>query len=76
MDTRRFCFNHNGSRERERLGIEQFIERRVDAVLFTNPRAEENLKLLRPAYAAAISVVMLVLLFVASILTLRLRRKD
>jgi ABC-type sugar transport system permease subunit len=31
---------------------------------------------LRPAYAAAISVVMLVLLFVASILTLRLRRKD
>jgi multiple sugar transport system permease protein len=31
---------------------------------------------LRPAYAAAISVVMLVLLFIASILTLRLRRKD
>jgi multiple sugar transport system permease protein len=31
---------------------------------------------LRPAYAAAISVVMLLLLFVASILTLRLRRKD
>jgi multiple sugar transport system permease protein len=31
---------------------------------------------LRPAYAAAISVVMLVLLFVASILVLRLRRKD
>jgi multiple sugar transport system permease protein len=31
---------------------------------------------LRPAYAAAISVVMLVLLFVASILALRLRRKD
>ena len=31
-----FLFNHNGSRERERLGIERFIERRVDAVLFTN----------------------------------------
>jgi ABC-type sugar transport system permease subunit len=31
---------------------------------------------LRPAYAAAISVMMLVLLFAASILTLRLRRKD
>jgi ABC-type sugar transport system permease subunit len=31
---------------------------------------------LRPAYAAAISVVMLVLLFAASMLTLRLRRKD
>jgi ABC-type sugar transport system permease subunit len=31
---------------------------------------------LRPAYAAAISVVMLVLLFVASLLALRLRRKD
>jgi len=31
---------------------------------------------LRPAYAAAISVVMLVLLFVASVLVLRLRRKD
>jgi multiple sugar transport system permease protein len=31
---------------------------------------------LRPAYAAAISVVMLVLLFVASILALRLRKKD
>lgn len=31
---------------------------------------------LRPAYAAAISVVMLLLLFAASILVLRLRRKD
>jgi ABC-type sugar transport system permease subunit len=31
---------------------------------------------LRPAYAAAISVVMLVLLFAVSMLTLRLQRKD
>ena len=30
---------------------------------------------LRPAYAAAISVVMLVLLFIASLITLRLRRR-
>ncbi|MBL8596722.1 MAG: LacI family DNA-binding transcriptional regulator [Devosia sp.] len=28
-------FNHNGSAERERAGIERFIEQRVDAVLFT-----------------------------------------
>jgi LacI family transcriptional regulator, galactose operon repressor len=51
-----FLFNHNGSRERERLGIEQFIERRVDAVLFTNARAEENLKLLSEANIPAIQL--------------------
>jgi LacI family transcriptional regulator len=51
-----FLFNHNGSRERERLGIEQFIERRVDAVLFTNAWAEENVKLLSEANIPAIQL--------------------
>jgi DNA-binding LacI/PurR family transcriptional regulator len=51
-----FFFNHNGSRERERLGIEQFIERRVDAVLFTNAWAEENVNLLTEANIPAIQL--------------------
>jgi LacI family transcriptional regulator len=51
-----FLFNHNGSRERERLGIEQFIERRVDAVLFTNARSEANVKLLSEANIPAIQL--------------------
>lgn len=32
---RTLLFNHNGSAERERAGVERFIEQRVDAVLFT-----------------------------------------
>jgi LacI family transcriptional regulator len=39
-------FNHNGSIERERAGIERFIEQRVDAVLFTTAMAADNVALL------------------------------
>ncbi|MDQ0472051.1 LacI family DNA-binding transcriptional regulator [Labrys wisconsinensis] len=51
-----FLFNHNGMAERERLGVEHFIERRVDAVLFTNAVDPANVRLLQ---AAAIPVVQL-----------------
>ncbi|WEK51549.1 MAG: LacI family DNA-binding transcriptional regulator [Candidatus Kaistia colombiensis] len=51
-----FLFNHNGSAERERLGVERFIERRVDAVLFTNAVDSRNVQLLAEA---AIPVVQL-----------------
>lgn len=51
-----FLFNHNGSAERERLGVERFIERRVDAVLFTNAVDARNVQLLTEA---AIPVVQL-----------------
>lgn len=39
-------FNHNGDAERERQGIERFIERRVDAVLFTVAASREDVSLL------------------------------
>ena len=51
-----FLFNHNGSAERERLGVERFIERRVDAVLFTNAIDRHNVQLLTEA---AIPVIQL-----------------
>jgi len=44
-----FLFNHDGNAERERLGAERFIERRVDAVLFTNAVDSRNVQLLREA---------------------------
>lgn len=43
---RTILFNHNGDVERERLGIERFIENRVDAVLFCTSIAAQNLELL------------------------------
>lgn len=39
-------FNHNGSKERERAGIEHFIEQRVDAVLFTTALVADDVTLL------------------------------
>lgn len=39
-------FNHNGSAERERAGIERFIEQRVDAVLFTTALSVDDVTLL------------------------------
>lgn len=39
-------FNHNGSKERERAGIERFIEQRVDAVLFTTAISADDVALL------------------------------
>lgn len=38
-------YNTHGDRERERLGVETFIRRRVDAVLFTTVTDEENVAL-------------------------------
>ncbi len=51
-----FLFNHNGSADRERIGIERFIERRVDAVLFTNAVATENVRLLAAAGIPALQL--------------------
>lgn len=39
-------FNHNSSKERERAGIERFIEQRVDAVLFTVAISADDVTLL------------------------------
>jgi LacI family transcriptional regulator len=43
---RTLLFNHNGIAERERAGIERFIEQRVDAVLFTTAIDAGDVKLL------------------------------
>jgi DNA-binding LacI/PurR family transcriptional regulator len=43
---RTLLFNHNGSAERERQGLERFIERRVDAVLFTVVAARADVAML------------------------------
>ncbi|MBZ9938904.1 LacI family transcriptional regulator [Mesorhizobium sp. BR1-1-16] len=51
-----FLFNHNGLAERERIGIERFIERRVDAVLFTNAVSTENVRLLKAAGIPALQL--------------------
>ena len=51
-----FLFNHNGRAERERLGVERFIERRDDAVLFTTAVEPENLELLAAAGIPAIQI--------------------
>jgi DNA-binding LacI/PurR family transcriptional regulator len=51
-----FLFNHNGEADRERRGIERFIERRVDAVLFTNAIAGENIALLTEAGIPALQL--------------------
>lgn len=49
-----FVFNHNGSSERERLGVDRFIDRRVDAIIFTNALDGANVE---AAMASGIPVV-------------------
>jgi len=49
-----FLYNQDGSDAHERDGVERFIERRADAVIFTYARQPENLALLA---AAGIPVV-------------------
>lgn len=44
-----FLYNQDGSDEHERAGVERFIERRVDAVIFTYPRDPRSIELLRAA---------------------------
>lgn len=44
-----FLYNQDGSDEHERAGVERFIERRVDAVIFTYPRDPKSVALLRAA---------------------------
>ena len=47
-------FNTHGDAERERLGVETLVRRRVDAMLFTTPVHEDNVRL---ALAAGLPVV-------------------
>ena len=44
-----FLYNQDGTDEHEKIGVEQFIERRVDAIVFTYARSAQNLSLLREA---------------------------
>lgn len=44
-----FAFNHAGDPELERIGVDRFIERRVDAMLLTYAEKEENVELFRAA---------------------------
>jgi LacI family transcriptional regulator len=39
-----FIFNAHGDEDRERVGVETFIRRRVDAVIFTTAKSEENVR--------------------------------
>jgi LacI family transcriptional regulator len=41
-----FLYNQDGSAEHEREGVERFIERRVDAVIFTYAKDADNIQLL------------------------------
>lgn len=53
---RTVMFNHGGSAEQERVGIENFIAQRVDAVLFCTAMQPENLALLERAGIPAIEI--------------------
>nr|BBH88099.1 LacI family transcriptional regulator [Thermosporothrix sp. COM3] len=50
------AFNVQHDPERERLGIETFIQRRVDAILFTTPLCEENVRIALEAGLMVIQV--------------------
>ena len=62
-----FLFNHNGDAERERLGVERFIERRVDAVLFTNAVDRRNIRLLADAHIPVVQLERVTTIEAASI---------
>lgn len=49
-------FNHNSSKERERAGIESFMEQRVDAVLFTTAIAADDVMLLMKAKIPVVQI--------------------
>ncbi len=51
-----FLYNQDSSVEHEREGVERFIERRVDAVIFTYARGAENLELLRRANIPVVQI--------------------
>jgi DNA-binding LacI/PurR family transcriptional regulator len=55
-DYKVFLYNQDGSIEHEREGVERFIERRVDAVIFTYARGAENLELLRKANIPVVQI--------------------
>lgn len=51
-----FLYNQDGTDEHERIGAEQFIERRVDAIVFTYARSVRTLALLREAGVPVVQI--------------------
>jgi len=51
-----FVFNVQGDPDRERIGVESFIRRRVDAVIFTTPRSAGNVELVLEAGIPVVQV--------------------
>ena len=51
-----FIFNAQSDAERERLGVEMFIRRRVDVVIFTTAKSEENVRLVVEAGIPVVQV--------------------
>jgi LacI family transcriptional regulator len=51
-----FLYNQNGTAEHERAGAERFIERRVDAVIFTYAHDVRNLALLKDSAMPVVQI--------------------
>jgi LacI family transcriptional regulator len=51
-----FLFNHRESAEDEKVGVERFVERRVDAVIFNHAVDAANLEILRDAGIPVIEI--------------------
>ena len=51
-----FLFNHNGNPDDERVAAESFIERRVDAVIFTYAQDAANVALLKAASMPVVQI--------------------
>ncbi|MBZ9938941.1 LacI family transcriptional regulator [Mesorhizobium sp. BR1-1-16] len=51
-----FLFNHHGNKDDERFGVERFIERQVDAVIFTYPIDSDSIALLRAAEMPVVQI--------------------
>ena len=51
-----FLYNQDGTDEHERVGVEQFIERRVDAIIFTYACSVRNLGILKEAGAPVVQI--------------------
>lgn len=51
-----FLFNHNKNSEQERFGVERFIERQVDAVIFTYPVDAASIAMLRAAEMPVVQI--------------------
>ena len=62
-----FIFNAQGDAARERLGVEMFIRRRVDAVIFTTAKSEGNVNLVVEAGIPVVQVERLTPILTSSV---------